>query len=234
MRAPSSAQWTVKLEETRIAVLTPAIATGSSKPSGGQGPSLETTRRKKYEAKNAPNSMTSETMKSRMPSVWRSIRELCVRLRRPVVLVLVRVADGDRGGLHQAGHLLGAPDARGRARCSDVAAGLEVLDRLVGDLLDPVDQALLEPLRLLAGEGRDQDLVDPVVLDRVLDRRERLGAHRLAGGVDLVAVELGQGRGEPLADLLAAEVARARADDRVAVRLLARPATSGARPGRGC
>ena len=30
-----------------------------------------------------------------------------------------------------------------------------------------------EPLRLLAGEGRDQDLVDAVVLDRVLDGRER-------------------------------------------------------------
>ena len=54
----------------------PATATGSSKGSGGHGPSLATTRRKKYEAKNAPNSITSETMKSRMPSVCRSIREL--------------------------------------------------------------------------------------------------------------------------------------------------------------
>ena len=43
---------------------------------GGQRPSLATTRRKKYEAKNAPNSITSETMKSRIPRVWRSIREL--------------------------------------------------------------------------------------------------------------------------------------------------------------
>ena len=66
----------MKLEETRIAVLTPAIATGNSNPSGGQGPSLETTRKKKYEAKNAPNSMISETMKMRMPSVARSMREL--------------------------------------------------------------------------------------------------------------------------------------------------------------
>ena len=76
MRTLSSAQWTVKLEETRIAVLTPATETGRSMPSGGQGPSLATTRRKKYEAKNAPNSMISEMMKSRIPSVWRSIREL--------------------------------------------------------------------------------------------------------------------------------------------------------------
>jgi hypothetical protein len=37
---------------------------------------LATTLRKKYEAKNAPKSITSETMKSRIPRVWRSIREL--------------------------------------------------------------------------------------------------------------------------------------------------------------
>ena len=46
-RIDSSAQWIVKLEETRIAVLMPATATGSSKGSGGHGPSLATTRRKK-------------------------------------------------------------------------------------------------------------------------------------------------------------------------------------------
>jgi hypothetical protein len=92
-----------------------------------------------------------------------------------------------------------------------------VLDRLVGDLLDAVDQPLLEPLRLLPGEGRDQDVVDPVVLDRVLDRRERRRAHRLAGRIDVGAVELGERPGEPVGNLLAAEIARARADDRVAV-----------------
>ena len=42
----------------------------------GHGPVLATTRMKKYAAKNDPKSITSETMKSRMPSVWRSIREL--------------------------------------------------------------------------------------------------------------------------------------------------------------
>jgi hypothetical protein len=62
--------------ETRIAVLTPATATGSSKGSGGQAGGSTTTRRKKYDAKKAPKSMISETMKSRMPRVWRSIREL--------------------------------------------------------------------------------------------------------------------------------------------------------------
>jgi hypothetical protein len=66
----------VKLEETRIAVFMPAIATGSSNGFGGQATGLTTTRRKKYDAKKAPNSITSETMKSRMPSVCLSIREL--------------------------------------------------------------------------------------------------------------------------------------------------------------
>ena len=66
----------VKLDETRIAVFIPATATGSSNGWGGQGPLLATTRRKKYEAKNAPNSITSETTKRRIPRVWRSIREL--------------------------------------------------------------------------------------------------------------------------------------------------------------
>jgi hypothetical protein len=57
-------------------VLTPATAFGRSNPSGGHGPTLATTRRKKYEAKNAPKSITSETMNSMIPRVWRSIREL--------------------------------------------------------------------------------------------------------------------------------------------------------------
>src|SRR6266536_1280022 len=60
-RIDSSAQWTVKLDETRIAVLTPATPTGRLRPAGGQGPELATTRTKKYEAKNAPKSITSET-----------------------------------------------------------------------------------------------------------------------------------------------------------------------------
>ena len=66
----------MKLEEIRIAVFMPATATGSSNGFGGQSAGLTTTRRKKYDAKKAPNSITSEMMKSRMPSVWRSIREL--------------------------------------------------------------------------------------------------------------------------------------------------------------
>ena len=169
-------------------------------------------------------------MKSRMPSVWRSIFEHCVSLGRAVVLVRVGAVDRYRGGFHQL-----APPAvldAGADRLDRAAGRLDVLDRHVGDLVDLLDQAVLEPLRLLAGEGRDQDLVDPVVLDRVLDRGERLGAHRLAGGVDLVAVELGEGGREPVADLLARSVAGARADEGVAVRALRVALASAARPGR--
>jgi hypothetical protein len=46
-RIDSRAQCIVKLELTRIAVFTPATATGSSNSGGGHGPSLTTTRRKK-------------------------------------------------------------------------------------------------------------------------------------------------------------------------------------------
>ncbi len=48
-------------------------------------------------------------------------------------------------------------------------------------------------------------------------------AHRLAGGVDVRAVELGEGAGEAIADLLARQPARGRADERVAVRALGGP-----------
>ena len=103
------------------------------------------------------------------------------------------------------------------------AADLEVLDRLLGDLAHAADQVVLEPARLLAAEGRDQHLVDLVVLDRVLDGQERVRAHRLAGGVDVGAVELGQGRGEVAGDLGLGDALGPRADDRVAVRPRRRP-----------
>ena len=67
---------------------------------------------KKYDAKNDPKSITSETMKSRIPSVWRSMRELCVGLGRPVVLVLAR--GGDRCRFHQA-RASSAPTGTGSA-----------------------------------------------------------------------------------------------------------------------
>ena len=75
VRAPSSAQCIVKLDEIRIAVFTPATASGSSLPSTGNHASSFTTRMKKYAVKNAPKSMISEMMKSSIPSNCASTRE---------------------------------------------------------------------------------------------------------------------------------------------------------------
>ncbi len=72
------AQWMVKLEVTRIAVLTPATNTGNSKGGGGHvaGAVGFTTRTKKYTVKKAPNSIASEAMNRNIPSVVGSSREL--------------------------------------------------------------------------------------------------------------------------------------------------------------
>jgi hypothetical protein len=73
-----SAQCIVKLDVTRIAVFTPATKTGKWYGSGGQwsGALGLTTRTKKYAAKNEPKSMISDPMKSSIPSVRASTREL--------------------------------------------------------------------------------------------------------------------------------------------------------------
>ena len=123
-----------------------------------------------------------------------------VGLGRAVVLA-VAVLEGDRRALHHSSSSLGDRGGNGRGGPAD----LEVLDRLVGDLPEP-DQVLVEPARLLAGEGRDQHLVDPIVLDRVLDGVEGIGAHRLPGGVDVGPVELRHSRGERGDDLLLGDV----------------------------
>jgi hypothetical protein len=73
-----SAQCIVKLEVTRMAVLTPATKTGNSKGSGGHvsGALGLTTRTKKYAVKNEPNSIASEAMKRNIPRTRASTREL--------------------------------------------------------------------------------------------------------------------------------------------------------------
>ena len=56
------------------------------------------------------------------------------------------------------------------------------------------------------------------MLDRVLDGQERVRAHRLAGGVDVGAVELGEGRGKVAGDLGLGYTLGPWTDDREAVR----------------
>ena len=69
-----SAQWSVSDDDSRIAVLTPAIDSGIFIPWGGHG-SCVTTRMKKYAVKNAPKIITSEMMNSSIPSVGAFTRE---------------------------------------------------------------------------------------------------------------------------------------------------------------
>ena len=72
--APCSAQCIVSDDEMSTAVLTPAIRTGRPVPAAGQS-SFATTRKKKYAVKNAPKSITSEMMKSSIPSIDASTRD---------------------------------------------------------------------------------------------------------------------------------------------------------------
>src|SRR2546429_7779112 len=69
------AQCMVKDDDHRIAVLTPATATGSVVPGAGQGSPWEK-RMKKLAVKKAPKTITSEMMKSSIPSSCGSTRRL--------------------------------------------------------------------------------------------------------------------------------------------------------------
>src|SRR3954454_23817976 len=73
---PCSAQGSVNDDDTRMHVFTNATATGSLWPSTGDHWSPFTTRMKKYAVKKAPKTITSEMMKSSIPSSCGSTREL--------------------------------------------------------------------------------------------------------------------------------------------------------------
>ena len=62
----------------------------------------------------------------------------------------------------------------GLARCTTCSTGLPV------EASHPPDQVAAQPARARLGEGRDHDVVRRVELERVLDRRERVGVHHLA------------------------------------------------------
>src|SRR5947209_8104936 len=73
-RTDTSAQCKVRDEDSRIAVFTPATASGTDVPGAGHGSGF-TTRMKKYAVKNAPKIMISDMMKRSIPSVGASTRE---------------------------------------------------------------------------------------------------------------------------------------------------------------
>src|SRR5689334_15289173 len=76
-------------------------------------------------------------------------------------------------------------------RCLGLLAGdLDVRDGQAGLLAQPVDEVAAQPARgLLAREGRDDDLVDALVLRRVHRSRERVRVRDLAVDVDSLAAQ---------------------------------------------
>src|SRR3954471_9237791 len=64
-----------------------------------------------------------------------------------------------------------------------------VLDGLRRGCLYPAHEVVAQPSGTGRGERGDDDLVDGVELERVLDRRERVGVHHLAGRVEALVVQ---------------------------------------------
>src|SRR5436305_2651619 len=160
-----SAQWIVSEEESRIAVFTPATSSGSLVPCAGQG-SCVTTRMKKYAVKNAPKIITSDMMKSSIPSVGASTRE-------------ERCAGG---GPWCSWVTAAASTASGGRR---LGLGVDhVLDRFAGGAPHALDQISAQPAGLRLREGRDHDVVDAEGLKRVHHRGVRIRIADHPGGVE--------------------------------------------------
>ena len=173
-----SAQCIVKLEVTRIAVFTPATKTGSWNGGGGHGEPL-TTRTKKYAVKNEPKSMISDAMKRNIPSTRASTRELWFAIGGPWWWSRVRRAT-----------LISPRPPPGRL--DD-----DVLDRQPASLCSRATRSRRSQLDVCARERRDDDLVDPLVLDRLHRRGVRVGVRDLPVRVDALAAQLGQRPPQP-------------------------------------
>ena len=139
-------------------MLTPATATGRVVPGAGHG-SPYATRMKKYAVKKAPKTITSEMMKSSIPSSWGSTRELRLAERKPVLLVLVMAGRvSDAGCLPLLGDLRSALCGGSRGR-----GGLQVYDDVLHQAeVTPcaLDQVGAQPAGALTGQGGDDHVVD--------------------------------------------------------------------------
>ena len=141
--------------------------------------------------------MTSEMMKSSIPSSWGSTRE-----------------DRFAGGGPWCSWSAWAIEAASMAlltRRPRRLGGLDVLDGLVRGAAHALDEVGAQPARARRGQGRDDDVVDAEELQRVHDRRVRIGVadHARAdqvggaGAVDhLRQAGPGAARGDPVAALL--------------------------------
>ena len=115
--------------------------------------------------------------------------------------------------------------AVGVPRCSACAlmrtsGGDDVLDRQAGLLAQPLDQVAPQPAAPLAREGRDDDLVDALVVDRLHRGGERVGVDDLAVRVDAVAAQLGERAAQAPVGLGVLLVVALRRDDQEARRPL--------------
>src|SRR6185295_10708980 len=74
----------------------------------------------------------------------------------------------------------------------------DVLDRQAGLAAEAADEVAPQPAGALTGERRDDDLVDPLVGDRLGGRGEGIRVRDLAVGVDPGAAQLGERAAETL------------------------------------
>src|SRR5204863_4765340 len=68
----------------------------------------------------------------------------------------------------------------------------DVLDRKLELVAEAAHEVAPKPARPLPREGRDDDLVDPLVRDSLTGGRERVGVRHLAVRVDAAPAELGE------------------------------------------
>ena len=134
---------------------------GELVPAAGHGLWL-TIRMKKYAVKNAPKIITSDMMKSSMPSVGAWTRE-------------ERCAGGGPWCSSWAIEAASIPVLSTGAAVPVGCLLDDVLDRLAGGAAHAIDQIGAQPAGLGLGEGRDHDVVDPEVLQRVDDRGVGVG-----------------------------------------------------------
>ena len=114
--------------------------------------------------------MISDAMNRSIPSVDESTRELWFAIGGPWC--------ASAWAAHQTGCLLGA------------LGDDDVLDRHPLSLVQALDEVAPQPARALLGrEGRDDDLVDPLVVDGLHRRRVRIRVRDLAVRVDPLAAE---------------------------------------------
>ena len=98
----------------------------------------------------------------------------------------------------------------------------DVIDRQARLVAEPPDEVAAQPAGALAREGRDDDLVDPLVVGRLHRGGEGIGMDDLAVGVDPLGAQLRERAAQPPGSLGMGEVVGLRRHDQEARRPLRR------------